>query len=258
MTTLANAVHVLRFFRAGRRSAGVNEIAVALGWPKSSVSRLLKEMASLGLLERVPGSLAYRVGVLPLEIGRWYRSGSALVEATDALLGDITRRTGHGSLIAILDGTEIVVIRSRPGLHPTAIYRPAGNRGSAWTSSTGRVLLARLPDDEILRGFTPFPADPSAAGPKSVEQLLRRLALVRRRGWEETVDEYAPGIAAVSVAVTDPGTSEAVALNLTLPSTETTERERHRLARLLFDVSAQIVAQLGGEIDPRAARTAAR
>src|ERR1700752_4023031 len=66
MSTLANAVAVLRLFASDRVELTVTDVARALDMPKSSVSRLLKSMRDAGLLTGAGAGAAprYRLGNL--------------------------------------------------------------------------------------------------------------------------------------------------------------------------------------------------
>jgi DNA-binding IclR family transcriptional regulator len=244
--SLASAATVLDLFRRHRKSIGVAELASELGWPKSSCSRILKDMAELGLLERDRTTRRYRIGLMMLELGRWYRAGDPLIEAADALMANVTRETGHSSSLVALDGTEVIVLRSWAGSHQHMGFRQPGNRGAASATSTGRCLLARLPDTEIARRFTPFPPGPHLPrAPHELSALMTRIRRVRETGFEVSVNEYIVGVAGVSVAAHDPGGGAPVALNVIMPSARTTPKDRIGVARLLLEVSGRLTAQFG-------------
>jgi DNA-binding IclR family transcriptional regulator len=245
MSALSNAVSVLRWLGRNGPEAGVTQVAAALGLPKSTASRVLKDMAAHGLLERDPATARYRVGMLLLEVGRHYGAGQPLVEAADAALAGLTRRTGHATGISLLDGINVVVLRSRAGTRPLRVVTPPGNRGPAWATSTGRCLLARLDDGEIAARFREFPRPPLPAAPRSLAALMERIRQVRAVGWEEAEEESMPGVGAVSVAIVDPRTDEALALYFAFSALHVDKRERRALAALLREVAAQLAVRFG-------------
>jgi DNA-binding IclR family transcriptional regulator len=215
--------------------------------PKSTASRLLKDMSIQGLLERDAATQRYRVGLLLLELGRQYRAGQPLIEAADAALIDLTRQTGYATGISLLDGAEIVVLRSRPGTHPLQVVTPPGTRGPAWANSTGRNLLARLSDAEIARRFTPYPKLDRPNAPTSLAQLMERIARARARDFDESDDEALPGVAAVSVAVADPQSGDAISLYIAFSGLHVNRQIRRELAAQLLDVKAGLAVRFGEE-----------
>lgn len=245
MSALSNAVSILRWLRHHGPEAGVSEVATALDLPKSTASRVLKDMAVHGLLERDTATARYRVGMLLLEVGRHYGAGQPLIETADAALAELTRRTGHATGISLLDGTEVVVLRSRAGTQPLRVVTPPGTRGPAWANSTGRNLLARLADTEIARRFTPFPRLDRANAPQTLASLMQRVARARARGFDESDDESLEGVAAVSVAVADPQSGDAVSLYIAFSSLHVERARRRELVAMLLETKASLVTRFG-------------
>lgn len=255
MGALSNAVAILRWAQGREPDFAVSEVALGLGMPKSTASRLLKDMAGQGLLERDAATQRYRVGMLLLELGRQYRAGQPLVEAADAALIELTRRTGHATGISLLDGIEVVVLRSRPGTHPLQVVTPPGTRGPGWANSTGRNLLARLPDAEIARRFSPYPVLDRPNAPADLGQLMQRIGHARARGFDESDDEALPGVAAVSVAIADPQSGDAMSLYIAFSGLHVNRQRRRELAAMLLDVKARLIDRFGEETatEPRRA-----
>lgn len=158
--SLSKAAAVLHWMRRNDGDLGVSELSVTLGWTKSSTSRLLKDMAAVGLLRRDEASKRYSVGLRMVEFGRHYGSTDAVQERADAALSEETRQTGNSTGISTLDGRNMVVLRSRSGTNPLRIVTPPGTRGLAFVTSTGGALQAELDDATIAKLMTPFPRSP--------------------------------------------------------------------------------------------------
>ena len=238
--SLSRAAAVLDWMRRNNADVGVSELSVTLGWPKSSTSRLLKDMAAVGLLRRDEASKRYRVGLMMVELGRHYGSTDVVLERADAALSEETRQTGHSTGISTLDGRDIVVLRSRSGTNLLRFVTPPGTRGPAFVTSTGWALLAELDDATIAKLMTPFPRSPQPGGPRSLPELMQRIDAVRRRGWAEAVDEWVPGISAISVAIRATEYDATYALYITFTTGQAAAPERARLARRLLAVADAI------------------
>ena len=243
--SLANAAAVLHWLKGDRADVAVGELSASMGWPKSSTSRLLKDMTTLGLLERDPLSRRYRTGLLMLELGRRYRSGEPLIEAADEELQELTHRIGYSTGISILDGANIVVLRSRAGTNPLRVVTPPGTRGPAWANSTGRCLLARLSDDEIARRFTPFPESTRPNAPNSLQKLMQRIGRARAQGWDDSRDEHLPGVGGVSIAVADPHNDTAFAPYIAFSPIQVSRQDVRDLAAMLLEMAGRLNAQFG-------------
>ncbi|MGE3145438.1 MAG: IclR family transcriptional regulator [Pseudorhodoplanes sp.] len=243
MSTIRNAAAVLRLLSPERLELSVTEVARLLNMPKSSVSRLLKAMMEEGLLAPIGNSPRYRAGNLLIEVASLHGRNSTLMEAAETALADICKTTRHSGYISVLDGIDILVLRVFRGAEPLRVVTPLGSRAPAYATSTGRALLARLTDDEIRRLYS-SPGDfrvHAENAPQSIDELLTRLARVRRTGWCEAIDEAVPDVGSVSVAVNDPLT-ETLALCVSFPAHLVSKTDRLEIADMLTRTARQIQA----------------
>ena len=73
--------------------------------------------------------------------------------------------------------------------------------------------------DEDVRRLYPGPlVPPSPTAPQSVDELIARLATVRRLGFAKSHDESNRGVGAIAVAVGDPENGEEVSLCIVYPA----------------------------------------
>jgi DNA-binding IclR family transcriptional regulator len=245
VTTLASVAAVLRCFSEVRTELTVTDVAALLPAPKSTVSRLLRAMRDTGFIESVGETKRYRPGVMLFEAGHVYRRASSLVARADDVVKTVSAQVGHSGYVSVRDGLDVVGLTYHPGSHVLRVATPIGRRLSAFASATGRTLLARLSDDEVQRLYPTLPPPPSPNAPQTVEELLARLAQVRREGFAESNDEANRGVAAIAVAVGDPDTREAVSLCMTFPSAIITAGERDAIIQGLLIGAKHIAAILG-------------
>ncbi len=245
MSTLENAASVLRLFTADRLELTVTDAARALGMPESSVSRLLKAMREAGLLTGAGAAPRYRVGNMLFEIAQMHRQNSDLMQLADAELGAICKATRHTGYISILDGADVLVLRMFPGRDALRVVTPLGSRAAACATANGRALLGRLPDDKV-RALHPKrlrAASPNA--PRTMNDLLARLAQLRRVGWCEAIDEAIPGVHSIAVAVEHAASEETLAFCLSFPASQISEIESRRLVRLVTGAARRIAEKVG-------------
>ncbi|MBV9861801.1 MAG: IclR family transcriptional regulator [Alphaproteobacteria bacterium] len=244
MSTLANAVAVLRLFSAERPHLSVGEVTALLALPKSSASRLLSAMRREGLLAQFGTTSRYCVGTLLFEIGRHVRGDAPLLAMADEALAASCRETGHTGYVSILDGQDVMVVRMRHGTHALRVVTPLGSRAPAAETSTGRALLARMSDDRLKRLYPTVPRPRSPNSPADYAQLLAALSEVRRVGWCEAVDEAIPGVGSIAVAIGDPELGEQLSFCISYPAATVGAPERQRIIRLLTDAARSIGTRL--------------
>ncbi|WP_158817908.1 IclR family transcriptional regulator [Methylocapsa sp. S129] len=242
MSILSAAVDVLRCFSSTRHDVTVTDLVSLLGMPKSNASRLLRAMRDEGLLETVGASKRYRPSLLLNQVGQIYRFAASLIDRADAIVGRISDEVGHTGYISVRRGADIIGVTAHPGRHALRVVTAIGDRISAFASSTGRALLARLSDDEVRQLYPDGLVPPSGTAPQNLDELLARLARVRREGYAESHDEAVRGVRAISVAVGDPATGDEVALCISFPAAMASPQERLAIIRSLSEGAAEIAA----------------
>jgi DNA-binding IclR family transcriptional regulator len=240
MSILSAATSVLRCFSSSRHDVTVTDLVTLLGIPKSNASRLLRAMRDEGLLETVGDSKRYRPSLLLNQVGQIYRFAASLIDRADAVVARISDQIGHTGYISMRRGNEIVGVTAHPGRHALRVVTTIGERIPAFASSTGRALLARLSDDEVNALYPAGFTAPSKTAPQDLEDLLARLAAVRRSGFAESHDEAVRGVRAISVAVGDPATGDEVALCIAFPAATAEQAERLAIIRSLGEGAAEI------------------
>jgi DNA-binding IclR family transcriptional regulator len=240
MTTLSSAADVLRCLSADRPHLTVTIAAELLGVPKSTASRLLRAMQEAGFLETVGGSKKYRPGLLLYEAGRLYRDSSSLIQRAAAVVARISGATGHTGYVSKREGRDIVAVTDHPGTNALRVSSSIGRRLEAFASATGRTLLARMSDEDVRKLYSDPLTPPSPTAPQSIDELLARLAIVRRQGFAESHDESNRGVGAIAVAVGDPERGEVVSLCIVYPASMIAPPERQSIIDALRAGAAEI------------------
>jgi DNA-binding IclR family transcriptional regulator len=242
---LDSAADILKCFSADRPDITVTEAAALLSLPKSNVSRLLRAMRDAGFLEPVGATKRYRPGVLMVELGQVYRRASSLLERADTVVARVSAEVGHTGYVSVRVGREIMALTDHPGTNVLRVASSIGRRLEAFASATGRTLLARLGDDAVRALYAKSFVPPSVTAPQNVDDLLARLAQVRRTGYAESKDEASRGVGGIAVAVGDPTTGEEVSLCITFPSAMITSSERELILTGLLQGAREIAAVVG-------------
>ncbi|WP_347554109.1 IclR family transcriptional regulator [Robbsia sp. KACC 23696] len=244
MSILDTASDVLRLMARRQTDLTMTDLVDQLGMPKSTASRVLKQMTETGLLARDPVSLAYRPSMLVLELGHLVRAATPLIDMCGAALETLCGRHGHTGYVSLLEGQDVVVLKVRPGSQALRAMTNPGHRSASWATSTGRALLARETDDAVRERFRAgLPALDASEhrGPASVDALLAELALTRTRGYALAQNEAMSGVCSIGCSVADAASGERLAFCLSFPAGTL---EPDSITALGRDVRAQ-AAQIG-------------
>jgi len=233
VSALDNAIEILRCFAPHRPEISNADVIRLTGKPKSSTSRLLRQLKECGLLEQDVLTRRYRPGLLVFELGRLHRTQNDFMALTEQRLRAVCASTGHTGYISVLDGAEQVVLRVVPGSNPLQVVTPPGVRAPAFATSNGRAMLARLSDADI-RGRLPKPLPAiSSSAPRNLAGLMARIAEIRRTGYSEASNESLPGVGSLGFALTRRDTNETIGVAVSYPSHLTSTEERAKLWQAL-------------------------
>jgi IclR family pca regulon transcriptional regulator len=240
---LARGLDVLACFGPDRPAMSLSEVAAAVDLARPTARRLLLTLEELGFV-RSSGNL-FQLTPKVLTLGMAYVGALGLWDIARPHLEQLVAQTGESSSMAQLDGSDIVYVARVAVPKLITLRVEIGTRFPAVQTSQGKVLLAALARDELVRTL----AEPSRAGlpayvGRSEEQLAAELTEVRARGWALADEELAPGVRSVAVPVRDGTGTVRAAMNVTVHAAETsTDRllgdHLPRLLRAAGDISAE-------------------
>lgn len=241
MASLESAVSVLRCYSTTCVELTVTEIAQRLSLPKSNVSRLLRSMRDVGLLDSARDGRGYSPGVMLVGFGQVASAGHSLGLRADAEVARLTGQSGHSGYVSARVGTFMVGLTHHTGRNPLQVGVPlGGHRLAIDACATGRALLATWPDDEVIHLLDGNVSRATPQSPATMGELLERLAQIRDCGYAESHNEAGKGVGAIAVAVTDERTAEVLSICLTFPEANVEQSERRFLTEQLLQARTDI------------------
>lgn len=255
LASVANAARVLREFGKGERELGVTEVARRVGLGKSTTHRLLHTLAHERLLDQDPETGAYRLGLAMYELGISVTAGMDLHHAATPVIEQLRAMTRETIQVAVLDGREAVYVERRESPQALRIFGRVGHRVPAHCTSSGKLLLAQLPEEalnRLLQGWvlearTPYTVTDPAA-------LRAQLRAVRAQGWAENVNETEVGVASVAAPVRDVLGEVVAAVSIVGPVQRLDGESLRRFTRAAVEAGNAISRRLGWR-DPASAAT---
>ncbi|SHK28317.1 transcriptional regulator, IclR family [Pseudonocardia thermophila] len=245
LTSVRNAARLLKEFSRTDRELGVSELSRRLGLSTSTVHRMLATLTAERLLER-GRSGRYRLGLALYDIGASVGGNLDLHEAALPVMAVLRADTGETVQLAVLDGLESVYIDRLESPHTVRIFARVGTRLPAPTTSTGKVMLAALPPEELdarLAAWTPQRITPYTIVDEAV--LRARLREVAERGWAENREESRVGVVSVGAPVRDGSGAVIAALSVAAPTGRATPSALARLRSAVIAAAARASARLG-------------
>jgi Transcriptional regulator len=246
LSTVRNAARLLKAFLTREEALGVSELARRLDLGKSNVHRLLSTLVAEGLVEQDARTGGYRLGIVMFELGEAVKVHMDLHAAAGPVLAHLREQTGESSQVGVLDGDEVVYVDRLESAHSLRLFTETGRRVPAHCTSSGKVLLANLSDQDreafLVRSplprLTPYTVvDPAA--------LRDELASVRARGWAEAINEREIGVASIAAPIRDIHGDVVAAISIGAPVARFGAVPRRRFARALVEAGEAVSRRLG-------------
>ena len=213
--TVARALAVLDCFAPSGGTVGVSELARRSGLPKSTTHRLLAVLVEFGLVERTLAG--YRLGRRLAELAR-VSVGSRLPDLRDRILPhlqDLYELTHETVQLAVMSGTDVLVLERLHGHRAVAAPIRVGDRQSPHCTAAGKVLLAYATEEvqRCVLNSTLLPLTPATIiSPNRLGEAIRQ---VKEHGVAFDHEELARGIVSVAAPVLGPNRTAIAAISVT-------------------------------------------
>jgi DNA-binding IclR family transcriptional regulator len=255
LSTVRNAARLLKVFLSREQELGVSELARRLGLGKSTVHRLLTTLAAEGLIEQDARTGGYRLGLVMFELGEAVKVHLDLHAAAGPVLTQLREETRESSQIGILDDTDVVYVDRLESPQTLRLFTETGRRVPVHCTSSGKVLLAHLPDERLQDVLDRAPLTPLTPHTITDPAALRlELAAVRRRGWAEAVNEREIGVASVAAPIRDVRGEVIAAISIGAPIARLGSVNRRRLAEVVAEAGEAVSRRLGWSPETMMAR----
>jgi IclR family pca regulon transcriptional regulator len=242
--SLERGLAVIRAFDEHHPERTLSDVARATGMTRAAARRFLLTLEDLGYV-RSDGrwfTLSPRI----LELGYAYLSSLSLTEVAEPHLERLVAEVHESSSVSVLDGEDIVYVARVPTGRIMAVSINVGTRFPAYATSMGRVLLSRLPEEELeayLERVDLRPLSPRTL--TSPKRLRAELAKVRSQGWALVDQELEEGLRSVAAPIRDRSGRTIAAVNLSAHASRMSIDEgRRRLVPALLATAERIEADL--------------
>ena len=214
---LANGLRAIEVFDTGGRSLTLTEVAEQAGLSRAASRRYLHTLCALGYAEH--DGKRFKLTPRVLKLGYVFISTGPLPQLAQPILEGIVAATGMPAFLGVLDGLDVAFI-ARASPQSETLLVGVGGRLPAFTSSSGRVLLAAKRDAEIERMIRRAgrPRQVTLYTKTETADILREIQVARTSGYATSDKEVAVGSRSISVPVMTPSGSVAAAIALVAPA----------------------------------------
>ncbi len=210
---MAKGMAVLESFDTERQRLNATLAAERAGLTRAAARRHLLTLAHLGYLE-TDGSYFWLAPKV-LRLSGSYLASSRLPRLLQPTLDRMAAQTGASFSGVVLDGREVVIIARSGAARVLAYGLHLGARLPAHATSTGRVLLAAKPRQELTAWLRQHDLPRLTARTVTEAGTQRkRITQARLDDWAWSLEEHELGIQALAVPVRDMQGRTVAALNV--------------------------------------------
>jgi DNA-binding IclR family transcriptional regulator len=239
VAAVQRAIAILDALAAAKSELGTNEIARRTGINVSSISRILATLASGGLVEHLPATGRYRLGVGIMRLAT--AAGERLDIRTLARphLEELAQRTRETVTLSVPGAREAITLDFVQSPLSVRSVAEIGRASAAHATAVGKIFLAyggSLPGGQLKRFTERTIVDREA--------LAVEVGRIDARGWAQAVGEREDDLNAVAAPVLDPAGRLAAILGVQGPAVRFSPRAMRSAAEWLTERAALISAAL--------------
>ncbi|QIN81476.1 helix-turn-helix domain-containing protein [Rubrobacter tropicus] len=246
---VVRAVDILELLRTSDGGASLNELAGRSDLAKASIFRMVRTLESTGLIERIPGSDSYRLGVRCLTLGQAYLEQTDLRGEALPTLQRLRQEFDETVHLSVLDDElRVVFLEKLNTTHALGLMSSRiGRTVPSYCTGSGKALLAELDYDPVevleangvLKRHTPSTIyEPDA--------LRRELEQIRAQGYSLDLEEREPGVRCVACPIRAAGGNTVAAVSVSGPTQRLPEHLlQGELADAVRAAAVEISTRLG-------------
>ncbi len=239
--SIARCFAVLECVASIEGGAALRELAARVGLPKSTVHRLLGDLAALGYVRQEGEGGLYRLTARMFEVGSTNLGQMDQISLARPRLDRLARELEETVHLVVRDGQDVVYIYKAEAGNLRLSSR-LGLRVPMYCTAVGKAILAHLPyaaAERVLADTTFRPMTPRTI--LTPEALREQLRLVRARGWAVDDEENELGIRCVAVPLSYRSGEAEAAFSVSAPTARMDDRRIEDLAQRCLTAQQEIL-----------------
>lgn len=230
-------------FLATRKSAGVTEVAEALGVNKSTAFRVLNTFLEANMVEKNAETLKYKLGPAILQLSEQYYKNFNIIAVAEPLMQALAKEIHESVHLCVCANNSAVIIGQVMSDSRLVVNAKIGNSEPLHASSVGKCLLAFAPHEARERMLSQLSFeifnDKTIA---TMEKLRTDIEKIKQQGYAVDNGEISEYIRCVAVPVFDKTGVCHYSLGASGAMSRMTQEKLDRIIPLLQKTAAAIFA----------------
>ncbi|MBI3126516.1 MAG: IclR family transcriptional regulator [Candidatus Tectomicrobia bacterium] len=250
--SLQKTARILDILMESKAPIGVNEFARLLRMPKSTVSRFMSTMESLGMVRRDPENGRFFLGFRLFELGCKAVEDLGLRKAALPLMESLRDRINESVVLTVLEDTHITYLDIIESHHAIVARTHVGGTAPAYCVSSGKVMLAHHPErieKVIAQGLRPYTSQ-TVTDP---DRLRRECEKAREQGYALNRGEFREGVNGVGAPIFNAAGAVVGAVSTSTPAARMHKQAWQEHAKAVTETARAISRRLGATVHEGAA-----
>lgn len=223
----------------------LTEASAYLGVASSTAHRLLAMLQYRGFVRQDPRTKVYQSGAALTNVAFSVLSRLDVRTQARPVLERLNKELEETVHLGMLEGSMVRFVDAMESQKAVRVSSRMGKSMLAHCTSTGRAILAELPDEEI---FKLYPHEVllqmTVNSISSRTELMNELTKVRQRGYATNKEESEEGVSSVSVAIKSISVASRFAVNVAAPTGRMTAIRVKEIGSLLKAAADEIAVAL--------------
>lgn len=259
---VVRAIQLLKLFDDQKPDWTLGDLVEASRLNKTTAFRILSALENEGLLQKNDEG-SYRLGSEMIALGGRAMRSNELRSVSRTPIRQLSRQTGETVTLETLHnskynprdsaadhGWHMLVIDETLSRYRVGITQFIGSRLPVHATSTGRAVLAQMPNGQLERFLTEPLIDYTENTVVDAMQLKRELAKIKKQGHAVVNSEIELGLVAIGAPIFDLNGDARSAISVVVPSFRVKRGDLPELAQQVMQTAALISQKLGHRADP--------
>lgn len=245
--SLEKALSILELMTVNGRDLGLTEIARTLDLGKGTVHRIISTLKARHFVQQDPDTKKYGFGIRVFDMGSALRKDDFLRKATKPELFGLSLKCREAVSVAVLEQDEIRYIARLESDEVLRVSISVGTRFPAHCTSTGKVLLSDLPDEELSKmyGSSKRPKKLTSNSIDTYKRLKEELEKVREVGLAYDYEEAATGVYCLAAPIKNSKNQTIAAVSISGPKERMAPEKISEYSQLIAVSTKRISKTLG-------------
>jgi len=246
LKSVRKALQIFELFTMDTPELSISELVKKLSMPKVSVYRFLRVLMKSSFISQDKQTKKYRLGIKIFELGSIVLRNFDLREVAFPLIVELSKRSGETVHLGVLDNQQVVSIEGVESDQSLRISLPIGKRVYLHSTGIGKAILAFLPEQEVKeiarqKGLPQFTNNTIV----HMDQLMKEIQLIQRRGYAIDNEENEPGIRCVAAPIFDVNKRVIASISISGPSVRIPHSRIPELSSMVIETSQKISKAYG-------------